>query len=439
MTTIDLYKQLRSGKITESKFLYEVRRDERLPFIVNTTSFKDAVQMLKNKSIINESALDEKTTAIIDRLNPYSFKVALQSELDKLPEITNETYAKARAKVAKKMQKNPKAYSENEFHNSKVIAKEDANRKMVPVKSGKLVDEIRQMKKVKGQEKPKANTKASKKENKKGNPKGVKIMKETLVKSTIMESLLKEIFKKKVKLAEDTHPHYGMGQEVPLPEVDAKHFGVKAGTVREINGGTLGIQLEVLDEDGQPLMIHRQVNVIDHAKNEDRGFDKHEEINDAINRDGHKFKVGDTVLDEKGKEVVIKGFKKEQGKMKALISQGMYATAIDIDGLSPKKEPNAFDKLPNLGGSGQSWLSKQNKDGKIKELFNKLKEVSKTNLKESKKQKKKEVEENLDIVTGDDSSGQKVTLATAAAGKGKAVAQNLKSKGVRTATSSTIV
>ena len=439
MTTIDLYKQLRTGKITESKFLYEVRRDERLPFIVNTTSFKDAVQMLKNKSIISESALDDKTTAIIDRLNPYAFKVALQSELDKLPEITNELYAKTRAKVAKKMQKNPKAYENNQFSNAKDVAKADEPLQMIPVKEGNHIDEKRQMKKVKGHQKPKANTKASKKENRKGNPKGVKMMKEALVKSTIMESLLKEIFKKKVKLTEDTHPHYGMGQEVPLPEIDAKHFGVKAGTVREINGGTLGIQLEVLDEDGQPLMIHRQVNVIDHAKNEDRGFDKHDEVNDAINANGNKFKVGDTVLDEKGKEVVIKGFKKEQGKMKALISQGMYATAIDIDGLSPKKEPNAFDKLPNLGGSGQSWLSKQNKDGKLKELFNKLKEVSKSNLKESKKEKKKEVEESLDVVKGKDSTGQDQILTTTTAGSGTKVVQSLKSKGVKSATSSTIV
>ena len=53
MTTIDLYKQLRNCKITESKFLYEVLRDERLPFIVNTTSFKYAVQMLNYKSIIS--------------------------------------------------------------------------------------------------------------------------------------------------------------------------------------------------------------------------------------------------------------------------------------------------------------------------------------------------------------------------------------------------
>ena len=78
MTAVDLYKQLKEGKITESKFLYEVRRDNNLPFITNLTSFKDAEQMLKNRSIIQEWAKDDKEViAIIDKLNPYRFKRAM--------------------------------------------------------------------------------------------------------------------------------------------------------------------------------------------------------------------------------------------------------------------------------------------------------------------------------------------------------------------------
>lgn len=54
MTTQELYLQLKEGKISNEKFLYEVRRDTNLPWVTNLTSFDDAVRILKNKSIITE-------------------------------------------------------------------------------------------------------------------------------------------------------------------------------------------------------------------------------------------------------------------------------------------------------------------------------------------------------------------------------------------------
>ena len=55
MTTIDLYKKHKAGEISREKFLYEVRRDAKLPWIINITSYDDAVKILKNKGIIRES------------------------------------------------------------------------------------------------------------------------------------------------------------------------------------------------------------------------------------------------------------------------------------------------------------------------------------------------------------------------------------------------
>ncbi len=60
------------------------------------------------------------------------------------------------------------------------------------------------------------------------------------------------------------HPTYGMGQEVPLPEEDAKQFKSQTGIVKDIFGGTL--ELEIQREGEEPLIINRQVNVIDKAK-----------------------------------------------------------------------------------------------------------------------------------------------------------------------------
>jgi hypothetical protein len=78
-------------------------------------------------------------------------------------------------------------------------------------------------------------------------------------------SILKQLLsKKKVELTEDMHPTYGMGQEVPLPEEDAKQYKSKTGIVKDIFGGTL--ELEIQREGEEPLIINRQVNVIDKAK-----------------------------------------------------------------------------------------------------------------------------------------------------------------------------
>lgn len=60
MTTVDLYKKHKNGEVSREKFLYEVRRDARLPFITNLTSYSDAVQILKNKGIIKEESYPEE-------------------------------------------------------------------------------------------------------------------------------------------------------------------------------------------------------------------------------------------------------------------------------------------------------------------------------------------------------------------------------------------
>lgn len=62
MTTQELYIQLTEGKINREKFLYEVRRDNNLPWVTNLTSFDDAVRILKNKSIIFESKIEQEET-----------------------------------------------------------------------------------------------------------------------------------------------------------------------------------------------------------------------------------------------------------------------------------------------------------------------------------------------------------------------------------------
>jgi len=410
MTTVDLYKQLKEGKITESKFLYEVRRDTNLPFITNLTSFKDAEQILKNKSIIKEWAKDDKEIiSIIDKLNPYRFKRAMYAELGKLGDVDEATYIKVREKVARKMAEDPMAYREEEFINSKDIEKKDAKLKMQPVSKG-FKHEGQSMQKVKGQQNLKAQH-APKTENKKGKPKGVKeltyhakkakgiaeIMPETK-KEKIVESLFRGLFKKKIKLAEDTHHRFGPGQSVPLPEKDRLAFGCESGTIKDIKGGTLYLELEVIDEQGQPLKISRQINVIEHEMGGRPEVQRQDIEGPVKNRDGFSLKKNQKVKTPDNKEYTINGFMKDKnGKIYATINLGMHSGIADIENLAPVETPETdpeysrrvFDRLPNYASVyEENKLSKQHK---LKELFNKLKEASKKNMKEGKKSVKKEI------------------------------------------------
>lgn len=251
MTTAILFKKHRAGEISKEKFLYEVRRDQMLPFITNMTSYDDAIKILKNKGIVKEMSAQ-------DNIHPYSLKKGIEFELLKQGELTNVAHSKAVAKATKKLQKDPTAYDSLQISNADKVEKADAKLGMVPVKEGNKVDKHNGMKKIKGFNDAKANTKASKKENKKGNPKGVKIMKESEM------DILKDLLKKKVELTEDMHHTYGMGQEVALPEADIQEYKSQTGIVKNIVGGTL--ELEIQREGEEPLIINRQVNVIDKAK-----------------------------------------------------------------------------------------------------------------------------------------------------------------------------
>jgi hypothetical protein len=117
-------------------------------------------------------------------------------------------------------------------------------------------------------------------------------------------------------------------------------------------------------------------------------------VEPVTNSHGHNFKTGDTVIHE-NEEATIKSFKKDQGKMHALIPQkdGTFYKAVDVNDIKPAESDKEyrdriFGKLPDIGTPGQKFLSK---DDKLKELFNKLKEESKKNIKEGKKKIKKEV------------------------------------------------
>lgn len=247
MTTAQLYKRHLEGKISKGKFLQEVRNNPELPYITNLNSYEDAVNMLKQKSVIKE-AQAMTIEQIIDRLNPYWFKAAFEFELSKVKgEITPEKRESVKAKVAKKLQKDPTAYQDLIFSNSKEVDKRDKKLEMEPVKKANFKDKDNEMKKPKGYQADKKNTSTSTKENKKGKPKGVKEMRgsskkpkgvskvmEPQGKEKIVEAIAKYLVENSVIPTERTD--YSVGHKISTPGGSA--------IVKEKHGSIVEVELE---------------------------------------------------------------------------------------------------------------------------------------------------------------------------------------------------
>jgi len=119
------------------------------------TAINDLQQ--KDSKSLNE-AHTLTTSQIIDRLNPYAFKHAMQFEISKTKEkLTDEVYEKLKEKVAKKMAKNPEAYRDTQLANTKDIDKKDKKLAMVDVKENNEDDKDNERKKVKELEAKKNN------------------------------------------------------------------------------------------------------------------------------------------------------------------------------------------------------------------------------------------------------------------------------------------
>jgi hypothetical protein len=129
MTIQNLYTQYLDGKITQSKFLYEARRDQNLDMISSNNSFDDVVKILKNKSIISEKAHKEAKLATgkqeveviaktIDMVNPYEYTRGMEFELNIMDvpatsgDLSEDSILKAQKKVLANLTKNPQYYYE---------------------------------------------------------------------------------------------------------------------------------------------------------------------------------------------------------------------------------------------------------------------------------------------------------------------------------------
>jgi hypothetical protein len=193
MTTLELYRKHKSGEVSREKFLYEVRRDNNLPFITNLTSYDDAVKILKNKGIVTEvetkeAKADEAVKAEvktkkpsekkldilhIDQANPYEYRHGLQYELAELGEYTDEALEKAKTTVLKNLAKNVNFYSNllNAEKSPYTFKQTETDKPGIQAKADGYLK-----KEVKKDEKSNVQDSLGKKEEGSKKPKGVKVM-----------------------------------------------------------------------------------------------------------------------------------------------------------------------------------------------------------------------------------------------------------------------
>lgn len=362
MTTIQLYRKHKAGEVSREKFLYEVRKDNNLPWVTNTTSYDDAVKILKNKGIISEADANVSTDPAVDRVNPYFLKRGVNKLLSKEEELTNDSYINALNKAAKALEKDPHAFDDEMFANDEDVKKADEKLKMQDVKKGNLNDKDNEMKKVK-----------------------VKSLKEAA-----LEELTNSL-KKKDAINEDHHWYHSVGSEVHTPD--------GPGTVKEIVGGTLTVELK----DGQ--LKDYQINTIDHhtqkAQQEEailpgsnepllQGYKMNKDGQRAISPEGVEFKVGDEAITvDRNEKIKIDSLKIQQRRIMAGYFDGMNYNYIDIAGLEKpvSTDPWSTWKGKPFGEVIKKYIAKHKDDkekmGKIKEVVKKLKEITTAKTKDN--------------------------------------------------------
>lgn len=144
----DQYKALNEGKLGQSQFLRNVKM--ALPkFISNTTSFKDAVTILKNKGIITEAKSSPMDYHMPNEwCNPQEYDLGMRYELEK---GTDEE--KASKLVYKNLKDNAAYYSQLHLagYDESAMKKDRKKRTDLPteVKGDNFVDTANGVKKVK--------------------------------------------------------------------------------------------------------------------------------------------------------------------------------------------------------------------------------------------------------------------------------------------------
>ena len=294
------YRDLKEGRMTQANFMRNLRMT--MPqYVTNVTSFKDAVRILKNKSILTENITtenqpsEEELDAMIKKMeDEKAGEEAVKAQYD---EELNEA-KKKEEKIYHIHQVNPTElrlgirteleHGDIELDKAKEIAYKNITKDPIYYTTLKLSGIEAHPKKVKGEK----------------------------------EVPAKKAKKESAQLVDLVN---GM-QKVKMPKADEKKK-IKE-SVEE------AMRFKDLPADPEKYKMVK---------------DSKGKIMKATNADGVEFQRGDEVVAYDGEKLKIADFKEEQGKVKALYNKGMFFASIDIDGLEAPKE--TMRPGVNMGGS----------------------------------------------------------------------------------------
>ena len=296
------YRDLKEGKMSQSNFMRNLRMT--MPqYVTNTSSFGDAVRILKNKSILTESIFDEVKVLTKEEFEP---KETADDEFDAMIKAIEDEKAGEEA-IAAQYDLNEgkgKDLHPNQIHPGELRMgiRVEMEHTDDPKKAEKIaLDHLAEnpfyytslkLSGIESPSSPKVKT-----------PKEKKVKKETIQLVDLVNGM------KKVKMPKE--------EKKKLKEVEEAQMRFKD-----------------LPADPEKYKIVK----------DSKGY-----IIKATNADGVEFQKGDEVTTYDGEKIKIAKFEESQGKVKAIYSKGMFYTSIDIDGLEAPK--STFRPGVNIGTS----------------------------------------------------------------------------------------
>jgi hypothetical protein len=311
------YIDLKEGKMSEANFMRNLRMS--MPqYITNVTSFKDAVRILKNKSILNENInFDNFDEAVVLSKKEFEQEETSDDEIDAiLKQIEDEKYGERATKsdvLDEPLEEiNEAKYKKPELHPNQIHPGELRMGIRVEMEHTDNLDKAKKIAldhlaenpfyytalKLAGVESPSA-PKVKQPEEKKAKKSKETIQLVDLVNGMQKVKMPKKDEKKKLKENVDEKMYFA-----DMPADPEKYKIVK----------------------------------------DSKGY-----IIKATNADGVEFQKGDVAKTYDGEEIKIAKFEESQGKVKAIYNKGMFFAGIDIDGLEAPKE--TFRPGVNIGGS----------------------------------------------------------------------------------------
>ena len=294
------YRDLKEGRMSQANFMRNLRMT--MPqYVTNTTSFGDAVKILKNKSIIVETMEGKSEEDEID---------AMVKKME--DEKTGEEAVKSQYDLGEAKPED-KEFDEEEEEEETYDFEYDEDEMFNPAYMNEAKKKEEKVEYSKQQANPTELRLGIRTELECDSDMELDKAKEIAYKNIIKDP----IYYTKLKLSGiEAHPKKVKGEK----EVPAKKKKETIQLVDLVNG---------MQKVKMPKKEEKKKLKENKIKTDIKG-----QIIQATNNDGVTFsKNDDAKAIDNGEKIKITGFKEEQGKVKALFSKGMFASAIDIDGL----------------------------------------------------------------------------------------------------------